>query len=558
LSRGIELMDGYIDGVLKGTVVVGRHVRGSVERHIKDVDRQHTDNFEFVFDRELAEFAIEAFPMLFRHTIGQHADKQFELTPWQAFIVGSLFGWVDGDRLRRFRRAYASVARKQGKSTLAAGIAILMAAFDNEEQAQVYIGATKFDQAKIVFNEANRMILRSAILSRHFDCKVAQLNHTKSNSFIRPLGSDKAFDGLNPHAIILDEIHAWKEQHRPFFNTIRTGSAARSQPLLFLITTAGDNLSTIWKEENQYAIDVSESRVTDEITFGFVACLDPEDDIFDETAWPKAMPNLGVSVQPEYFRQEAIKAKESNQEKNVFTRYYANREVSSNEQAIDPVHWDSCCVTELSDWRKASAVCAAVDAGGVNDLMAFALVARFADGIDQEKRPKWRYEMRSWCYIDVETTRNLNESPWLDWVQAKKLSVVSNLYSRVREDLISEMLRYKAKQIGFDPWNMQQMAEELQRAGFEPIRIQQSRYAMHEPTSMLLDMIRKRKITHDGSQPIYRWALGNLVVNVDANNRWMPDKKKSGEKIDPVVASIMALRCACLAPQRPRGNLFVS
>jgi phage terminase large subunit-like protein len=551
-------MDDYIHGVLDGSIVAGRHVIATVERHAADIDRQNTDGFEFVFDRELAEFAIEAFPMLFRHTIGQHADTPFELSPWQAFIVGSLFGWVDHERLRRFRRAYVSVARKQGKSTLAAGIAILMAAFDNEEQAQVYIGATKFDQAKIVFNEAQRMIRRSAILQRLFDCKVAQLNHTRTNSYIRPLGSDKAFDGLNPHVIVLDEIHAWKEQHRPFFNTIRTGSAARSQPLLFLITTAGDNLSTIWKEENKYAIDVSEGRVVDEITFGFVACLDPSDDIFDESAWPKAMPNLGVSVQAEYFRQEAIKARESNQEKNVFTRYYANREVTSNEQAIDPSFWDDCLVTELGDWRKASAVCAGIDAGGVNDLMAYSIVARFPDGVDDDKRPRWRYELRSQCYIDAETTRNLKESPWLDWVQSKKLIVTSNLYARVREDLIADMLRYKVKQVGFDPWNMQQMAEEMQRAGFEPIRIQQSRYAMHEPTSMLLDLIRKKKITHDGTQPIYRWALGNLVVNVDANNRWMPDKKKSGEKIDPVVASIMALRCASLAAQRPRGNLFVS
>jgi phage terminase large subunit-like protein len=120
------------------------------------------------------------------------------------------------------------------------------------------------------------------------------------------------------------------------------------------------------------------------------------------------------------------------------------------------------------------------------------------------------------------------------------------------------MRKHKAKQIGFDPWNMQQMAEELQRAGFEAIRIPQSRYTMHEPTSMMLDLIRKKKLTHDGSQPLFRWCLGNLVLSVDNNNRWMPDKKRSGEKIDPVVAGIMALRCCSLAPQRARGNLFVA
>jgi phage terminase large subunit-like protein len=556
--NGIELFQSYVTGVLDGTILVCRAVRQSVERHVKDIERQNTEGFEFVFNEDLAAFAIDAFPVLFRHTIGKHLDKPFILTPWQAFIVGSVFGWIDSKEIRRFRKVYVSVARKQGKSTLAAGIAILLAAFDGEAQSQVYIGATKVDQAKIVFNEAERMVKRSPILSKRFDCRVNQLNHSESNSFIRPLGSDRAFDGLNPHAVILDELHAWREHHRPFYNTIRTGSAARSQPVMFTITTAGDNLSTMWKEENQYALDVAGGRITDDAVFSFVASLDSEDDIFDESVWPKAMPNIGVSVQPEYFRQEAIKAKESNQERNVFTRYYANREVSSNEQAIDPAYWDECRVSALSDWRRASAICAAVDAGGVSDLMAYALVARFPDGIDDKKRPIWRYEIKTRCYIDVDNNRNLNETPWIDWIRNGHLQVVSDLYSRVREDLISDMRLHKVKQVGFDPWNMQQMAEELARAGYEPIRIQQSRYTMHEPTSMMLDMIRKRKFTHDGSQPMFRWCLGNLVLSVDANNRWMPDKKKSGEKIDPVVAGIMALRCCSLAPARARGSLFVA
>ena len=555
---GIKLMDGYLREVQSGTIVVSSHVRAAVARHVSDLVQQNTEGFEFRFDRDLADFAITGFPLLFVHTIGKHAGTPFVLSPWQAFIVGSIFGWTDNNRLRRFRRAYVTLGRKNGKSTLAAGIAILLAAFDGEQQAQVYIGATKADQAKIVFNEADRMVKKSPRLSRMADPRVAQINFPATNSYIRPLGSDRAFDGLNPHCIVLDELHAWKEQNRPFYDTITTGSAARSQPLRFTITTAGDNKSTLWKEENAYSIEVVHQRVKEETYFVFNACVDKDDDPLDEAAWIKAMPNLGVSVGIDYIREQAREAQVSPQSKNRFVRYFANREVSSSEQAIDPELWDACAVSGLSNWKQASAVCAAVDAGGVNDLMSYAIVARFPDGINAEGKPRWRYEVKSRSYIDVDCSRNLNESPWLDWIQAGKLRVCGDLYSTVREDLAKDMRHYKAKQIGFDPWNMQQMGEELQRSGFEPVRIPQQRYTMHEPTSLLLELIRRHKITHDGTDSLFRWALGNLVLDVDSDNRWKPSKAKSGDKIDPVIAVIMALRQCSLAPTRSRGNLFVS
>lgn len=555
---GVKLLDSYVSGVTSGDIVVGSHVRAAVERHVKDLERQFTDEFPFRFDRDLADFAVSGFPILFRHTIGKHAGDPFVLAPWQAFIIGSLFGWVDANRKRRFRRSYVTLGRKNGKSTLAAGIAILLAAFDGEEQAQVFIGATKADQAKIVFMEADRMVKKSPRLARMADCRVVQINFPSTNSYIRPLGSDRAFDGLNPHCIVLDELHAWKEQNRPFYDTITTGSAARSQPLRFTITTAGDTNSTLWKEENHFSIEVVHQRIQEETYFVFNACIDKDDDPLDETSWPKAMPNLGVSVDIDYIREKAREAAVSPQAKNRFVRYFANREVSSNEQAIDPQLWDACAVSELTNWRKANAVCAAIDAGGMNDLMSYSLVARFPDGVNGEGQARYRYEVTTRSYIDVDTSRNLNESPWLEWIQTGKLIVCSDLYARVREDIMSDMRANKCRKVGFDPWNMQQLGEELVRAGFDAEKIPMNRYSMHEPTTLFLDLIRRHKLTHDGTDSLMRWSIGNLVVNVDSNNRWMPDKKRSGEKIDPVVSTIMALRLASLAKARSRGNLFVA
>jgi phage terminase large subunit-like protein len=190
--------------------------------------------------------------------------------------------------------------------------------------------------------------------------------------------------------------------------------------------------------------------------------------------------------------------------------------------------------------------------------MAYALVARFPDGIDTDGRPKWRYETLTRCYIDVDTNRNLNESPWAEWVQTKRLRVCGDLYATVKEELTKDMRQFKVRQVAFDPWNMQQMGEELHRAGFDVIKVPQQRYTMHEPTSLLLDLIRRKKITHDGKDSLLRWSIGNLVLDVDSDNRWKPSKKKSGDKIDPVVALIMALRQCSLAPQRSRGSLFVA
>ncbi len=556
MDRAIDAFNGYVDDVANGRIVACIHVKNAVERHLRDVGRLGDADFPYTFDRLAAERAIEAFPMLFRHTIGAYADAPFTLSPWQAFIVGSIFGWKDSQKRRRFRRVYVSIGRKNGKSTLAAGLAILLAAFDGEQQSQVYIGATKVDQAKVIFSEAKRMIGKSPYLSKIADSRVSQINIDKSDSYIKPLGSDRAFDGLNPHGIIFDELHAWKETHRPFYDTLTTGSASRSQPLRFTITTAGDNKSLIWKEENDYAVEVASGRVQEENYFVYVASLDKGDDLFDEANWIKSLPNLGVSVSVEYIREQAREAQISPQARNRFARYFGNTEVTSAEQAIDPALFD-LCIGEFSDWNEADVVCGAIDAGGRNDLGVTAQVARFPDGLDDGK-PQYRYECKINCFMDSDTTRDLTAMPWHAWVYTDKLKVTSHLFNDMRDTLSADMQEFGQRQIGFDPWNMQQMAEEFQSDGFECVRIGQNRFTMHEPLNLFLELIRKRKIRYDGSNPMLRWAIGNLVINSDSNGRWMPDRKMSADKIDPVVAVIMALRLASLAPSRRRGPLFIS
>lgn len=555
---GYSLFEEYVDDIREGRKKAGKLVVKAVERFENDIKRQETGTFPYTFDKHKADAVISLFPTVFRHTVGAYAGSPFVLSPWQAFLIGQIWGWRCADGTRRFRRCYVSIARKNGKSTLAAAIAILLAYFDREPAAQVFIGATKQDQARLIYNEATRMIRKSKPLSEVADLRVPQINFPSIDSFIRPLGSDKAFDGLNPHGILFDELHAWKEQHRAFYDTLTTGSASRTQPLRFTITTAGDSNSLLWKEENRHAENIVNGEFADESYLVFVARIDRGDDPFDPENWYKAMPNLGVSVSKEYVQSQADEAQVSPMAKNRFIRYFANAEVSASEQAIDIDVWDSC-QGELSDWKTADAICAGVDAGGQNDLGSWAACARFREGermVEGKMEPIYRYEIRQWSYMDSDTSRDLNKAPWVDWIASGKLTLVPYVHMQLKDDLSTTLPAIGGRTIAFDPWSTTQMGEELSLQGFDCVKVQQTRFNMHEPLSMFLSLVEKGQIRHNGD-PVLRWAVENLVINSDNNERWLPDRKESGDKIDPVVASIMALKMTSLARRKPSGPLYL-
>lgn len=557
MERAIDKFDQYVDGVLDGSIVASNLVIKLVERHVKDIERSKSGELPYVFRRDLADQWIEVYPLLFKHTVGKFAGLSFVLSDWQAFIIGLLFGWISDNGNRRFRTLYITLARKQGKTTFAAALAILLTCYDNEQQAQTYFGATKRDQAKLVFSEAKRMISKSQELKKVLRPRATTIEMKSTDSYMMPLSSDKPFDGLNPHCNIVDELHAFTERHRKFWDTITTGSGSRVQPLDVIITTAGDNNSLIWKEIDDYAVRVLDGTIVDETYLPFIARLDCKDELFDESAWIKSMPNLGVSVELDYMRRKANELQNQGAAGiNRWARYFGNMEVTNVEQLITLEDWDACKVDELSNWNEADAITTAIDAGGVNDLMASADVAKFADGMSEEGKQEWRYEVRCRTYIDADTARDLSEEPFQTWIYTDRVKVVSSLFKSVFDDTVNAMYDINARQIGFDPWNMQQMGESFIEEGFDAIKIAQSRFNLHEPISLLIDLVKKRKIAHDGD-PVLRWAIGNLAVNSDSSNRWMPDRKSSKEKIDPAVAMIMALRL-CSLKTKSYGGLFVT
>lgn len=544
----------YAEGVLSGEIVAGKWVRLACQRFIDDLaDR----SLPYAMDWGRAEDSCITFPVIFRHYKGEWEGQPIELAPFQKFVTANLMGWVSRETgLRRFRKAFVSVARKNGKTTWAAGLAILFAFFDGEAGAEVYIGATKKDQAKILFADAEAMLRRCEPLKKYAQIHKPQISFPTVDSFIRPLGSDRPYDGLNPHCTIKDELHAWTEAHRKFYDTMRTGAGARRQSLDLTITTAGDDKSSIWLEEIGYGRLVLEKQIRDDQLFFFCCEIDEKDDPLDPAVWGKANPGLGYSVKHEYLETMALEAKTSQVAMNRFKRYCCNTQTSSTEQAIDLAQWDQLS-GELSDWTQADAVTAAFDLGGRDDLAAYALLARFIVGEDEEtEKPIYRYEVKANSFLYADTRRDLSKEPYQSFIRQGLIRVERYATDALRDMLIENCRELGVEFVAFDPHQAQHLAGNLEQEGLKPVKMPQTHLHFNEPVRTFLRTIKDGRITHDGC-PLLRYCASNANIARDSADRWMFHKPSSKDKIDPIVAVVMAMRASFIAKPKATGQLFI-
>lgn len=545
----------YISSVLDGRITACETVRGACNRHLEDVTRASDPDWPYVFDSKKADVACRFFPMVLRHSIGEWAGHPFSLSDWQQFCIWSLFGWVQKeDSMRRFRRAVIEVARKNGKSTLVAGIGLLCLHLDREAGAQVFTAATKRDQAAIIHGEAEKMTRASPSLAKLTTIHKLNMMVPSTDSFMRPLSSDKPYDGLNPHAVLLDEVHAWREQHRRFYDTITTGSAARRQPLFVIATTAGDDQSLIWEDEHNHACNVATGVTQDDRLFSFVASIDEKDDPFDEMCWEKANPNLGVSVKLDYLRQQAADARHKPTNRNAFIRYHCNRRVSSTEKIVNRELWLKA-KGELSNWLQAEYVGAGFDLGGQDDLAACARVAKFRCGGTDES-PIYRFEAKTRSYISDTASRDLTQAPWQRWIYDGLLTKTAAVIATLKDQLISDVLADGVGSVAYDPYNARQLGDDLDAEGIKSAKMPQNHGQFNEPLRAFQQALREGRFAHDGDE-ILSWCANNAVARVNSKDEWMIDKAASREKVDTFVALIMAFREAYFAPPQPRGDLFV-
>lgn len=539
----------YAEDVIAGRAPAGRLVRLACQRFMRDLEAAPASGF--YFDEDEAQWAIDFFPQLCKHSKGEWSGQPLQLQPWQAFIIGNLFGWKRvSDDLRRFRLAYDEVPRKNGKSTLAAGVGILLAFFDDEDGAEVYAAATKRDQAKIVFNEARQMVLKSPNVRRRVRVLTVNLNDPLTGSKFEPLGADAdSMDGLNIHGRIVDELHAHKT--REMWDVLETATGARRQPLGFVITTAGSNRNSVCYEQHEYAVKVLEGVITDETFFAYVATIDEDDDPFDPTSWAKANPNLGISVKVDDLERKANKAREIPAERNAFLMKHLDVWSSSASRWLSPELWaEGAGSGKALEGRPAYAGIHAT-----NDMAALELwIPDGAGGGD----------VLSYFFIpedkvgDIEREENAPYQAWADEGHVELTEGNVTDYDGLVKRLVQLNERFEIREVAIHAYNRANLENDLMAEGFSVVHMTSGFSQMHGPTEAVEALLLARKLRHRGN-PVLRLMASNINVRMDAEKHKRPDDETSGGRIGGMRALIMAVGRAALhqAPEDPGPQIFL-
>lgn len=545
----------YCDRVLAGIQPAGKLQRLAVERHRRDL--QHGAERGLWFDRASAQHAIDFFGFL-QHSKGEWARTPFALSPWQQFIVASIFGWRRADGTRRFREAYIEIPRKNGKSTLIAGIGLYLLIGDEESGAEIYSAATTREQARLVHEEATRMVKASPLLRGRIGIMVDNLHVLSTHSKFEPLAADETTaDGLNVSAALIDEYHA--HPNSGMYDVLNTATGSRQQPLVLIITTAGHNKAkSACGQKNEYCQRVLLGTVDDDDTFAFVATTDEKDDWRDESTWAKANPNLGVSCKLDDLRRKARQAAEMPSSQNAFRRLHLNQWTEQSQRWIDLAAWDACNgpieARELPDAMSGRVCYGALDLASTRDIAA--LVLWFPPEDDE---PAGFFVpflfVPNENILERDRKDRTTYSAWRDndWLVATEGNITD--YAFIRKAVQEAAERFQLQQVAYDRWNATQLVTELVNDGIDMVPFGQGFASMAAPTKSFEARILAKSLAH-GGHPVLRWMAQNVSVRMDPAGNMKPDKASSGEKIDGIVAAIMALGISELQARDATGSVY--
>ena len=506
------------------------------------------------YDKSKADRAVKFIENL-RHTKGKWAGTRFWLLPWQEQLIRDIFGVVKPDGNRQFRTAFVEIPKKNGKSELAAAVALYLLYADNEPSAEVYGAAADRQQASIVFDVANQMVQMTPALMKRSKIMGAtkRIVNYSNAGFYQVLSAEVGTKhGLNVSGLVFDELHAQPTPH--LYNVLTKGSGdAREQPLFFLITTAGTDRNSICYAIHTKAKDILENRRVDASFYPVIYGIEDDDDWSDEAKWRKANPSLGYTIPIDRVRDAYREASQNPAEENVFRQLRLCQWVTSTVRWIpDHIYEQGNRPIDLESLKGRDCY-GGLDLSSSGDITAFVLM--FPPCTETEP-----YYMLPFFWVPEDTIplRVKRASvPYDVWVrQGYLMSTEGNVIHYGFIEKVIEQLGelYHIREIAFDRWGAVQMVQNLEGAGFTVVPIGQGYRDMSPPTKAFYELLMKGEIIHGGN-PVMRWMAGNVVVETDPAGNIKPTKAKSAEKIDGIVAAIMALdRCIRNAGQQ--GSVY--
>lgn len=571
IDISIDRVGQFCEQVLSGEIVAGPHVRAAVRRHLDDLANGASRGL--VWRQDLADRAMGFFPDVLRLNGGEFEDKPFVLAPWQAFVVGSIFGWYTDDGFRRFSVVYIETGKGSGKSPLVAGIGLYGLVADKEQRAEIYAAATKRDQAQILFRDAVSMVdlsksLSSRLVKSGRDEKVWNLFYPNTNSFFRTISADDGQSGPRPHIGLIDEVHEHKSA--TVVNMMLAGRKSRRRAMVVMITNSGSDKNTVCGQYHELGVRVCKGEEVNDSVFAFICSLDKGDDPFkDESCWPKSNPSLDFLAHGQtdgipgrkYLRDQVREARGLPAKEAVIRRL----NFCEWTQATSPwIGWDVWSQAEervpLRMLRGRPAV-AGLDLSSTTDLTAFVIL--FFPTADD---PHWRLMPYFWIPDhELEEREKRDRVPYSVWIKERWLETtpgraISKLFVLRRLRAICDF--FDIRRIAYDRWRIEDLKQLMVEHSIELPELvgfgqgfNSMGPAVDEFERRLLGLAPEldeagevidveavevvETLRHDGN-PVLTWNAANAVTVSDPANNRKPEKAKSIGRIDGIVAAVMA------------------
>jgi len=491
---------------------------------------------KYYFDKDAAIRAVSFIEKFCTHTKGELAGKPFLLEDWQKEIVGNIFGWKNKDtNLRKYRTVFIEVPRKNGKTTLCAAISLYMLFADSERGSEVYAAAGDRNQAGIVFEIAKGMILNNPELTNRSKVFRNSITHEAKGNFFQAISSDsKTKHGFNSNCVVFDELHT--QPNRDLWDTLTTSTGSRRQPLTIAITTAGYDRQSICFEIYKYAKSVESGAISDDTFYPVIYEADETDDITKEETWIKANPNYGVSLRKEYMEQESKKAVNVPSYQNTFKRLMLNIWTESLVKWIGHDEW-SACHEEFDYKTLEGAECwGGLDLASTRDISAFVLVFNVEDKI----------VVLPHLFIPEDNAKKRSDRDGVNYMEWMRDGHVIGTegdvadYNFIKAKINELSLKYRIQSIAYDRWNASQLVIDLQNDGANMCPFGQGFVSMSAPTKELEKIILAKQIIHNNN-PAMNWMLSNVALQEDPAGNIKVAKNKSKEKVDGIVALVMAI-----------------